>query len=182
MIALNLGCGTNSLPGWKNFDSDVDIAKPLPFDSDSADFIFAEHVVEHVGYYEALGFFRECHRVLKDGGVVRIAVPSLERVMTYGTPEYFKFAAKWAPTADRRGAMHAILNAHGHRAPWTDALLRASLYTAGFDGAITAHPPGQSAREELRNIEGHGRVIGEYFNWIETTVAEATKAGVADNG
>src|SRR4029079_4045051 len=126
MIKINLGCGGNHIEGWKNFDADVDIIKPLPFHADYADLMFAEHVVEHVGYYEALAFFRECLRVLKPGGILRIAVPSIERIYLHGSPEYFKFTRKWAPTEDKRGAMHAILHAHGHRAPWTDALLRSS--------------------------------------------------------
>jgi SAM-dependent methyltransferase len=173
-MKINLGCGRNHLEGWKNYDADVDITKPLPFPNNSADCIFAEHVVEHVGYYEALGFFRECHRVLGAGGIVRIAVPSVERILRYGSPDYFKFASKWGPTPDVRGAMHAILHAHGHRAPWTESLLTTSLFFAGFDN-VEVCTPGQSHHEALRGVEGHGRVIGEYFNWIETTVAEATK-------
>lgn len=174
MIGLNLGCGRNHLEGWKNYDSDVRIDRPLPFPEQYADFIFAEHVVEHVGYYEALAFFKECYRVLKVGGTVRIAVPSVEQIMMYGTDAYYKFAAKWGPTPDRRGAMHAILHAHGHRAPWTIGLLTTSLYFAGFD-TVEPCTPGLSRIYELRDVEGHGRVIGEEFNSIETVVAEGTK-------
>src|SRR5262249_7551150 len=76
---INLGCGGTRLDGWKNHDSDIDISKKLPFANDSASFIFAEHVVEHIDYYAALDFFCECRRVLAPGGVLRIAVPSIER-------------------------------------------------------------------------------------------------------
>lgn len=176
MIKINLGCGGNHLDGWVNVDADVDITKPLPYPDKHADYMFAEHVVEHVGYYEALGFFRECHRVLKNGGVLRIAVPSVERILKYGTPEYFKFASKWGPTNDVRGAMHAILHAHGHRAPWTESLLTTSLFSSGFDKTEVC-TPGQSHINELQQVEGHGKVISEYFNWIETVAVEATKTG-----
>lgn len=175
MIAINLGCGRNHIEGWKNYDADVDITKPLPFHDQQADFVLAEHVVEHVGYYEAVAFFRECFRILKPDGVLRIAVPSIERVMQHGNDEYFKFVAKkWAPTPDRRGAMHAMLHAHGHRAPWTEGLLLASVYFAGFDKVRTASP-GMSKHPELRGVEGHGRVIGDEFNEIETVIVEGTK-------
>jgi ADP-heptose:LPS heptosyltransferase/SAM-dependent methyltransferase len=170
-IKLNFGCGTNRLDGWLNFDAEVDIEKRLPFPDGHADFIYAEHVVEHVDYLKALAFFAECRRVMKPGGVIRIAVPSLENIWRRGDQDYFDFARKWAPSADRRGAMHAIIHAHGHKAIWTQALLEACLFYTGFDD-ITACEPGKSSHADLTDVEGHGRVIGERFNWIETAVAE----------
>ncbi len=175
MIALNFGCGTNHLKGWQNYDAEVDITRPLPFVSACADFILAEHVVEHVTYDEALAFFRECRRVLKPAGVVRIAVPSVEQIMKQGTQAYFDFVYRWAPPGEntRRGAMHAILFAHGHKAPWTASLLAVSLYLAGFED-VRPRDPGLSDHFELRAAEGHGRVIGEAFNAIETVICEAS--------
>ncbi|MDX8513536.1 methyltransferase domain-containing protein [Mesorhizobium captivum] len=173
-VRLNFGCGTNRLDGWHNFDDEIDIARPLPFADASANRIFAEHVVEHVDYQAALRFFTEARRVLKPGGIIRIAVPSLENIFLRGDQAYFDFVRKWAPTADRRGAMHAIINAHGHKAIWTQALLEACLYFAGFED-IAACEPGKSCHADLVAIEGHGRVIGERFNWIETAVVEGTK-------
>lgn len=179
-MKINLGCGTNKLDGWQNFDADVDITKRLPFDDECADFVFAEHVVEHVTYEQALAFFAECHRVLKVSGVCRIAVPSVVRVWREATPDYMQFTRKWSRPRDetepsqRRAAMANILIMHGHKAPWSQEILLASLYYAGFDG-VAQLTPGHSERPELRGVEGHGRVISEYFNWIETVVAEATK-------
>jgi SAM-dependent methyltransferase len=132
-------------------------------------------VVEHVTYDEALSFFRECRRVLKPGGVVRIAVPSIEQVWRQGTAEYFGFVRSrgWAKSADARGAMAALLECHGHRAPWTASLLAVSLYLAGFE-TIVARDPGLSDHPELRGVEGHGKVIGDAFNAIETVICEAS--------
>lgn len=180
MIKVNLGCGTNRLEGWENRDAEVDITGKLPWESDSVDCVFAEHVVEHVTYNEALVFFGECHRILRTGGVCRIAVPSVERIWREAGPEYMTFTRKWVKPDDeteqgqRRAAMTNILYRHGHRAPWTQGLLLASLFYAGFD-EVVSRSTGQSDHEALRNVEGHGKVIGEYFNWIETTVAEGTK-------
>lgn len=181
MLKINLGCGTNKLDGWSNHDMDVDIEQRLPWRSDSADVIFAEHVVEHVTYNAAVAFFMECHRVLRPGGVLRIAVPSIERVWREATPSYCSFTERWV-TVDKnadgntrlRGAMTNILHRHGHKAPWTQGLLMASMFYAGFD-EVTACRPGSSHHEELLGLEGHGRVIGDDFNEIETVVAEATK-------
>lgn len=173
-VKLNLGCGKNKLDGWENYDAEVDITKPLPFEHNYAEYIFAEHVVEHVTYEEALSFFRECHRVLKPRGVVRIAVPSIERVFTLAGDSYIEFASRWSKEKTRRGAMDAILHAHGHKAPWTESLLLASIYYVGFNEVRKA-APGNSRHAALLKVEGHGRVISDDFNWIETTVVEGTK-------
>jgi SAM-dependent methyltransferase len=170
-VKLNFGCGNNWIPGWHNLDDGVEIAKRLPFRDNYADFVFAEHVVEHVDYYQAIEFLRECRRVLKPGGIVRISVPSIENVMKRGDPAYFKFTTKWQPDATARGAIYALLYKHGHKAAWTDSLLEASLFFAGFTN-VTRCEPGESAHPELRGVEGHHRVIGERFNWIESSIFE----------
>lgn len=172
-MKINLGCGNNYLDGWQNHDADVDITVRLPFADDSAQFIFAEHVVEHVTYDHALGFFRECRRVLRPGGVIRIAVPSIERIWREADDAYVRFVHSngWAPTPDKRGAILAILNCHGHKAPWTASLLEVSLYLAGFDD-VKARDPGLSDHPELRGVEGHGKVISDKFNRIETVICE----------
>lgn len=171
-VKINLGCGSNRLAGWDNHDADINIVKRLPWPDAHADFIFAEHVVEHVTQYQAIAFLRECRRVIKPGGVLRIAVPSIESIWKRGDPEYFAFVKKWAPSLDLRGAMHAILHAHGHQAAWTESLLQALLFFAGFD-RVTSCEIGCSSHPALKGVEGHGRVIGERMNRIETVVCEA---------
>ena len=175
MIKFNFGCGANRLEGWANYDAEIDITKPLPFPNAYADFVLAEHVVEHVEYAQALAFFGECRRVLKPGGVVRIAVPSIERIWIEKDENYYRFvqARGWSKTPDARGAIGAMLSCHGHKAPWTASLLAVSLYLAGFEH-IVHRDPGLSDHPELRGIEGHGHVIGKAFNDIETVICEGT--------
>jgi hypothetical protein len=172
-VKLNFGCGTNKMEGWQNFDSEINIERRLPFPDNHADFIFAEHVVEHVDYYKAIAFLKECHRVLKPGGVIRICVPSVENIMERATEDYCAFihSRKWATENSVRGAMGAILYKHGHKAPWTQSLLRATLFYAGFE-RISHCEPGASYWPDLKGVEGHGKVIGEHFNWIEAAICE----------
>lgn len=174
MIKVNLGCGKNILPGWDNHDKDIDITKKLPFADSSIDRIFAEHVVEHVEYYAAIKFFEDCYRVLKPGGIIRITIPSIENVMRRADQEYVRFVSKWVPhRAGTRAGMYNILFCHGHRAAWTDSLLEASLFYAGFNNLIRCES-GKSENEEMRGLEGHGKVIGEHMNWIESMTWEGT--------
>ena len=70
--------------------------------------------------------------------------------------------------------MHAIIYAHGHEAIWTTSKLEAVMYYCGFD-QITSCQPGMSDHKELRDVEGHGKVIGDRFNDLETIVCEGTK-------
>jgi GT2 family glycosyltransferase len=78
---INLGCGTDILPGWINLDAaalpGVDIVhdiekSPWPFEAESVDYISAHEILEHVEYIRAL---REAHRVLRKGGIFEIVVP-----------------------------------------------------------------------------------------------------------
>lgn len=55
-----------------------DLARGIPFATDSVDAVYHSHVLEHLDRSTAPGFLREVHRVLKPGGVHRIVVPDFE--------------------------------------------------------------------------------------------------------
>jgi len=177
-VKLNLGCGTNKLPGWSNHDRDVDITKPLPWPTASADFIFIEHCVEHVKFHDAVRFFDEALRVLRPGGVLRVTVPSLEKLAESDNQRYYNWVHQrgWAPTPDRKGALHAMIFCHGHEAGWTASLMRSTLKYVGFD-RIEECLPGDSSHKALISVEGHGHVIGDEFNALESMCFEGTKPG-----
>lgn len=102
-LLLNLGCGERTHPLWINIDHSRKIAfqqlwfvKPflrtslpanylnhdlrqgIPFQAGSADAAYSSHVLEHLVHCHAPGFLKELLRVLKPGGVIRLAVPDLE--------------------------------------------------------------------------------------------------------
>src|SRR5262249_44716119 len=86
MSRLHLGCGPQILPGWVNLDNVkypgvdkvVDVTKELPYKEVSH--IFGEHFIEHLAYPNALALMRECRRVLRDDGVLRLSTPNLDWV------------------------------------------------------------------------------------------------------
>jgi len=55
-----------------------DVRKKLPFDDESINFIYSSHLIEHLRKDEAEKVLRECFRVLKRGGLIRLVVPDLE--------------------------------------------------------------------------------------------------------
>ena len=88
-VKLHLGCGTVYKDGWINIDNNSDnniqkldlewdLRKPLPFPANSVDFIFNEHFLEHLTVEEGISAIKDFFRVLKPGGVMRIAIPDLE--------------------------------------------------------------------------------------------------------
>jgi len=101
MIKINIGCGPVIKEGWVNCDyypRDDRVMKidlnhlPLPFEDDYADEILLSHVLEHMeNRYEII---KECHRVLKRGGILRVKLPihanRLEHASFYHQVNFFQ--------------------------------------------------------------------------------------------
>jgi predicted SAM-dependent methyltransferase len=85
---LNIGCAEVKYPGWMNIDilpdADVvvDVTRGLPWADKSVPYIYNERFVEHLSVEEARAFLAECRRVLLPGGVLRIATPHLEFLLS----------------------------------------------------------------------------------------------------
>jgi predicted SAM-dependent methyltransferase len=69
----------------------ADITKKLPFANESVDEIVAVHVLEHVNDLEFV--MREFHRVLKDGGDLKIWVPHCFSAIAFGDTTHKRFFA-----------------------------------------------------------------------------------------
>ena len=88
MNKLNFGCGDRLAPGWVNIDFHshhpgvrrVNLLRRLPFADNSFDVVYSSHVLEHFSRDTAASLLRECHRILKPGGILRVVVPDLENV------------------------------------------------------------------------------------------------------
>jgi len=82
MKKVQFGSGLNILEGWENTDfPKVDVTKPLPYQNSSVDRIFHEHMLEHIDEVDGFKFLKECYRILKPGGVMRIVVPSIDGII-----------------------------------------------------------------------------------------------------
>lgn len=88
MRLLNLGCGPHFHNDWVNVDfyqtgPNViahNLLKGIPFESNSFDAIYHSHVLEHFSKKDACSFIKECYRVLKPNGTIRIVIPDLEKI------------------------------------------------------------------------------------------------------
>jgi predicted SAM-dependent methyltransferase len=86
---LNIGCGTKFHKDWINIDIESDspfvipynLLNGLPFADEKFEVIYHSQVLEHFPKEKALDFIKECYRVLKPNGIIRIVVPDLEYIV-----------------------------------------------------------------------------------------------------
>ena len=122
---LNLGGGIVACDRWLTGDvvprSDVymDVTRRLPLPDKSIDVIFSEEVIEHVSLEQACAMLRECLRVLKPGGTLRLTTPDLG---------YFAQRALEGMAHE----INDIFYRHEHRHIFSRAELRSCLESAGF--------------------------------------------------
>lgn len=197
---LQIGAGPNALDGWLNADftprrpSDIfmDATRPFPLPADSFDFVFSEHMIEHVPFSLGRRMISECYRILKPGGRIRIATPNLEQIVGLRTSapsteqrqyvrwaiaNHFSGALETDMRDDRYRPSYVINNFFwdfGHYFVYDLETLVATLGAAGFLETVEC-TPGESAVQELRGLESHGALIGEQYNRFETMVVEARK-------
>jgi predicted SAM-dependent methyltransferase len=55
-----------------------DLRKKFPWSNEEVDIIYSSHTLEHLNKHQGLHFLKECHRVLKKDGILRIVVPDLK--------------------------------------------------------------------------------------------------------
>lgn len=84
-MKLNLGGGNQKIPGFINIDRlHGQEVFPLPaYANDSVDEIRASHILEHFGHREVPEVLKEWVRVLKPGGVLRLAVPDFDYIVQH---------------------------------------------------------------------------------------------------
>ena len=77
-LKLNLGSGKGVMEGWRNIDiKEGAVAYPLgSIENESVDVVRASHLLEHFPRNLVVDVLKEWVRVLKPGGVLKIAVPN----------------------------------------------------------------------------------------------------------
>lgn len=94
---LQVGCGNNLFPDWINADIKLKtdliifLQKKLPFKNNYLKLIYCEHVLEHLSYKQGIFFLKEAYRTLKEGGIIRIAMPDLDDLIEGYQTNWKKF-------------------------------------------------------------------------------------------
>lgn len=85
-MKLHLGCGERYIPGFKHIDivvhPHIDMVTSIDdlsmIEDNSASLVYACHVLEHFKFRSCKRVLLEWNRVLKPGGLLRLAVPDFE--------------------------------------------------------------------------------------------------------
>jgi predicted SAM-dependent methyltransferase len=156
VIRLNFGCGETRYDGWcgvdcffaPHVDLTIDLRRPLPFPSESVDWCYSEHFLEHLYPFEGQRHLIEVHRILKPRGRYRVVVPNVmefARCYLARDLEFFRRAFPWARRPME--AFYCVANWEGrHRNILDFEELQHMGRVAGFDeihesGANTSDVP-----------------------------------------
>lgn len=190
-IGLQLGCQYHPIQGWLNTDIEplmsciefLDAGKVYPFEDNTFKFVFSEHMLEHLEPNQGYTMISECHRVLKRGGVLRLALPTKEFIdRIYNNPEDYKEYLDWFLSTHckeypvKTPAMFAnvFYRKWEHKTIYDKPTLIEMFRSVGFS-KIEEKNVYESEYRELQNLEQHAKEIGEYYNKIETIIFECTK-------
>lgn len=72
----------------------ADIRKGLDYGDGTVEAVYASHLIEHMSRWQGLALLRECRRVLRPGGTIRLATPDLALAVR----EYEQGDTRYGPT------------------------------------------------------------------------------------
>jgi len=172
---LHLGAGPNILEGWLNTDVEpqgegvffLDAGKPFPLPDQAFDYIFSEHLIEHFTYRDGLRVLKECYRVLKPGGTIRIATPDMDKIIGLRTKEKNDLQSRYVkwhidnffPEIGGSNDIFVINSAFsgfGHKFLYDEMTLRNSLRETGFSDIVRC-APGESHDVNLQKVDHRAR-------------------------
>jgi predicted SAM-dependent methyltransferase len=191
---LHIGAGGNVLPGWLNTDLEpqtpeivyLDVSDPLPFPDNTLDFVFTEHLIEHLPHELAAYHLRECCRALKPDGRVRVSTPDLQFLIDiYTRSDHTETQARYVrrilqnayPNTgfyDGAFVLNHFVKYWGHQFIYDEKTLPDAIRRAGFRSA-RRWGVGESDAPMLQNVEHHGDAISDEFNRMQSIIFEGTK-------
>jgi predicted SAM-dependent methyltransferase len=143
---VHIGSGDHHLSGWINIDFDpvmnievaADLRRDFPLRSDSVDLIHSEDFIEHVDEADGKRALRECYRVLRPGGVMRLLTPDLralvQEIYIRRDPSHLRWCRAYLEAGGPCQALNMHMRMSGqHRFIYDEEHLTAVLREIGFD-------------------------------------------------
>src|SRR6185295_12356578 len=137
-MKIHIGCGKRDFgTGWLHVDGEqyphIKSNDVFLYDQHdrSADLIYASHFIEYFDRQEVKGLFAQWHRVLKRGGVLRLAVPDF-----YAMAAAYFYSSNEFTLDDFLGPLYGRMIMGGniiyHKTVYDQKSLEAVLSAAGF--------------------------------------------------
>jgi predicted SAM-dependent methyltransferase len=151
------------------------LRKPLPFPDSHFDCLYASHLLEHLYHNDGLALLKEGRRVLRPGGVIRIAVPDLQALAEDYVGDKSSPNGRSRIAADQfqdamllraknrhgggllRSLYSSAQDLHSHKWLYDEESLFDALSSAGF-GSIRRCQFLDSKIDAIRDVEDESRV------------------------
>lgn len=171
---LHIGGGWHRLDGWLNTDLELipdvmrmDATQRFPFRDGTFQYVYTEHMIEHVPYKKGAYMLRECHRVLRDGGVIRVITPNLAAItglysseLSADQEKYLSwFCQTFVPQEcppNAASAINAMFRMWGHQFIYDEQTLADAMRAAGFS-SVRRWSLGDTVHPVLQNMENKQR-------------------------
>ena len=148
---LNIGYWSHLTPGMiykdvngteNTFMLNHDLCNGIPAVDDSLDLVYHAHMLEHLSYTDGIQFLRECYRVLRSGGMMRILVPDLElwiNAYTNNNKFFFDQYRRFGGIdpdiyVEKAAVFMGMLHNHEHKCGYDFASLKWVVEYVGFQG------------------------------------------------
>jgi predicted SAM-dependent methyltransferase len=187
---LHIGSGWRRLDGWLNTDIELipdvmrmDATQRFPFGDKTFQYVYTEHMIEHVPYQKGVCILQECYRVMREGGVIRVITPDLAAIvglyrseLCADQQEYLLWLcqtfAQECPS-NSVSAINAMFRQWGHQFIYDEETLTESMRAAGFR-SLKRCALGESPHLDLQNMENQQRYPEGLLNF-ESVALEGLK-------
>ena len=191
MRCIELGSGGHRVPGWLHTDLSatahvlqLDVTQAFPIDDRVFDYVYSEHMIEHISFAQGRSMIRECFRIMKVGAIIRIVTPSigfLIRLFSRDRSEledrYIEWAMKQfvpnAPASLPSFVFNNFVRAWDHQFIYDRETMRFVLTDTGFVD-IKECRIGASDHAKLRGLETVERMPDGFLE-LESMIFEATR-------
>jgi predicted SAM-dependent methyltransferase len=175
MLRLHIGSGNVRIEGWLNVDAQplpgvdvvADVTKGLDFTD--AEAVFSEHFLEHLALDDAIRFLLEAHRVLAEGGWMRITTPNLDWVWS----THYRLEGEVAEKREAALTINRAFRGWRHQFLWNREMLAEALAACGFQ-EVRWCQRGISELPFFRDLEHH-ETYGDVEELPHILIVEARK-------
>jgi predicted SAM-dependent methyltransferase len=158
----------------------MDATQRFPFKDGTFQYIYTEHMIEHVAYQRALYMLRECYRVMRKGGVIRVITPDLGAILGLHSGNLcadqqkylFWFCQTFVPPEcppNAASAINTMFRLWGHQFIYDEETLADTMRAAGFS-SVTRWLIGDSNHPDLRDLGNEQRYPEGLLNFESVTL------------